>query len=138
MTTTTPFPKALLQNDSLWYDGYVAEWDTEHLFTYFVPNDLVASKYQRLVDDTVLSKFDKEEYLEDLEDEGVTDDPEEYEYRLKEIPWREKHHHIMFHWLRLRDPETNKVVDLLDSDAVMKWAGIDLVDVITEVPYIES
>lgn len=132
MTKTTPFAEAFLQDDSFWYDGYVAEWDEEHLFTYFVPNDVVANKYQHLVNASVLSKFDKDEYLEDLEIEGVDDDPEEYEHRLKEIPWREKHHHILFQWVRLTDPETEKVVDLLDSDTVMKWAGIDPADLIHE------
>ena len=130
---TTPYAEAILiPEEDIRYNGLLFQWDEDHNFTYFIPNELAKSKYQHLIDTAILSEWDEEEYMEDIEE--YEDDPEEYKYQLAQIPWRAQHCEFNFLWGWCFDEEKGAYCIPVDSDAIAAWAGIDKEDLIGEVP----
>ena len=81
MEDTTPFNEAQLLDEGILYKGLPMQWDIDHRFEYFVPNEVALSKYKHLVDNATLDEWDKVEYLVKIED-WEDDDPETYKFYL--------------------------------------------------------
>ena len=130
---TTPYAEAILiPEEDIRYKGLSFQWDEDHNFTHFIPNELARSKYRHLLDASILSEWDEEGYLEDIEE--YEDEPEEYQYQLAQIPWRAQHCEFNFSWGWCFDEEKGAYCIPVDADAIASWAGIDKDDLIQEVP----
>jgi len=129
---TTPYSDAQYKDENVFYKGLPVQWDEDHNFTYFIPNEIAESKYKHLIEEGVITEWDEEEYMDDIEQ--YEDDPKEYQYHLSQIPWRQKHYEFFFQWGWCLDKEKDAYCIPIDSDAVIEWAGLEKGDLICEAP----
>ena len=137
--TTTPYAEVQYTDQPFTYKGKPYEFDEEHSYTYFIPNEIAKAKYAELILLEIIFPFRQNDFLDDIEDwapGGYYDDPETYQDYLNQIPWREKHFTFYFsHAYCTEDMEGDEW--FLDDNAIARWAGLDPNDLIHEVPILE-
>ena len=131
---TTPYSEARYEDEGALYKGLPVQWDEDHNFTYFIPNELAESKYKHLIDTAIITSFDKYGYMIGIEMYKDDEESEEYQYHLDQIPWREKHYEFSFSWGWCFDEGKKTYCIPIDSDAIIEWAGLEMQDLIREVP----
>lgn len=58
---TTPFHEASLRDKNIFYKGMPVQWDEDHFYPYFIPNDLASTKYKHLVENATITEWDEYE-----------------------------------------------------------------------------
>ena len=136
MTKTTPYSKAVTMDEGAFYNGLPVQWDEEHSWCYYVPKSLAECKYRDLIASDDLYEFDEKWYREDAEadygPDGLIEDPEHYEYLIKQIPWYQEHYEFTLRWGWCLNKENGRYCIPITTEQIFEWAGLDPDDCIHE------